>query len=51
MKTLETEVLIIVARWLSVAHSMAYFKSVTLISKQERKIIGVSGIACYFNVL
>jgi len=51
MKTLETEVLIIVAYWLSISHSMAYFKSVTLISKQERKISRVSGIAHYLNIL
>lgn len=36
MTTLETEVLI-VACWLSVSHSTAYFKSVTLNSKEERK--------------
>lgn len=36
MKTLETEVLIIIACWLSVSHSIAYFKSVTLTSKQEK---------------
>lgn len=36
MTTLETEVLIIVACWLSVSPSTAYFKRVTLNSKEER---------------
>lgn len=51
MKTLEIEVLIIAACRLSVSHSMAYFNTVTLISKQERKISRVSSIAHYLNVL